>query len=59
MNGYGYTVVISHGNGYTTLYAHQSQIAVSSGEAVAGGEVIGYVGSTGWSTGPLLHFDDC
>ena len=57
MNGYGYTVVISHGNGFTTLYAHQSTIAVSSGESVAGGDVIGYVGSTGWSTGPHLHFE--
>ena len=57
MNGYGYTAVISHGNGYTTLYAHQSSLLVSSGETVTGGELIGYVGSTGWSTGPHLHFE--
>lgn len=55
--GYGNAVVIAHGDGLSSLYAHQSKIAVSAGESVDRGEVIGYVGSTGQSTGPHLHFE--
>ena len=55
--GYGYYVMISHGNGLETLYGHCSAICVTSGQAVQRGEVIAYVGSTGNSTGNHLHFE--
>ncbi|MGH9049357.1 MAG: murein hydrolase activator EnvC family protein [Acidimicrobiia bacterium] len=55
--GYGNAVVIDHGDGLATLYAHQSSIAASSGQQVKTGDVIGYVGSTGYSTGPHLHWE--
>lgn len=56
-NGFGNTVVLNHFDGYTTLYAHLSKISVSVGQEVDHGERIGSVGSTGWSTGPHLHFE--
>lgn len=55
--GYGYHLLIDHGNGYQTLYAHASKILVSSGEKVAKGQPIALIGSTGDSTGPHLHFE--
>lgn len=54
---YGNNTLIDHGNGLATFYAHQSSFAVSQGDRVAKGEVIGYVGSTGYSTGSHLHFE--
>ena len=57
MGGYGNCVVIDHGGGFTTLYAHMSRIGAGDGSSVSQGDVIGYVGSTGHSTGPHLHFE--
>ena len=55
--GYGQYVKIRHGNGYESAYGHMSGIAVSTGQQVRKGEIIGFVGSTGYSTGPHLHFE--
>jgi murein DD-endopeptidase MepM/ murein hydrolase activator NlpD len=55
--GYGNMTLISHGNGLSTLYGHQSSIAVAAGQSVTQGQVIGYVGTTGKSTGCHLHFE--
>ena len=55
--GYGNLVVLDHGNGWETLYAHLSQFNVDCGQAVYQGSVVGYAGSTGNSTGPHLHFE--
>jgi murein DD-endopeptidase MepM/ murein hydrolase activator NlpD len=57
LGGYGNLVVLDHGNGLSTAYAHQSSVASGYGQSVAQGQVIGYVGSTGHSTGPHLHFE--
>lgn len=55
--GYGNTVMVDHGNGFQTLYAHMSTISVSCGQSVGQGSALGVVGSTGNSTGPHLHFE--
>lgn len=55
--GYGNCVMIDHGNGYKTLYGHMSSIAVTNGQTVSKGDTVGYVGSTGVSTGPHCHFE--
>lgn len=57
MSGYGKVVVINHGYGYESLYAHMSKIIVKPGEKVKRGQVIGYVGNTGRSTGPHVHYE--
>ena len=57
MCGYGYSIIISHGSGYTTVYAHCLSLAVHSGQTVKQGQLIGYVGSTGRSGGNHCHFE--
>lgn len=57
MNGYGRTVLIDHGNGISTLYGHMSGFAVSPGQLVHRGDTVGYVGQSGRSTGPHLHYE--
>lgn len=55
--GYGNCIMIDHGNGYVTLYGHLNGFAISAGDTVSQGQTIGYVGSTGTSTGSHLHFE--
>jgi murein DD-endopeptidase MepM/ murein hydrolase activator NlpD len=55
--GYGNLIILDHGNGWESRYAHLSQVNVSCGQNVGQGDVIGLMGSTGNSTGPHLHFE--
>ena len=55
--GYGRYVKLDHGNGYETAYGHMSGIAVEEGQAVRKGDFIGFAGSSGYSTGPHVHFE--
>ena len=55
--GYGNMIEIDHGNGLTTRYGHLSKIDVQNGDTINRGQIIGYVGSTGRSTGPHLHYE--
>ena len=57
LGGYGNMIMIDHGNGYQTLYAHLSSVGVSCGQSVIQGQYIGSAGNTGYSTGPHLHFE--
>jgi murein DD-endopeptidase MepM/ murein hydrolase activator NlpD len=56
-NGYGNHVIINHGFNYETLYGHMVRVKAQTGQRVTRGEVIGWVGSTGKSTGPHLHYE--
>jgi murein DD-endopeptidase MepM/ murein hydrolase activator NlpD len=55
--GYGNYVVVAHPDGFVTLYGHLDALSVKPGELVRQGQIIGFEGSTGWSTGPHLHFE--
>lgn len=57
LNGYGYNVLVNHQNGIKTRYAHASKLFVSKGEYVTRGQTLAAMGSTGWSTGPHIHFE--
>lgn len=56
-NGYGQTVIIDHGNGVATLYAHQARLTVHEGQVVERGQMLGTVGSTGQVTAAHLHYE--
>ena len=55
--GWGNLIVIDHGSGYETWYAHLKDFSVQNGQQVSKGQTIGHVGNTGYSTGPHLHFE--
>ena len=57
MSGGGNTIRINHGNGFETVYMHASSLAVSAGQSVQRGQLIGYEGATGYAFGPHLHFE--
>ncbi len=57
IGGYGNTIIVDHGGGMTTLYGHMDGFAVSAGQTVSIGQVLGYVGNSGFSQGPHLHFE--
>jgi murein DD-endopeptidase MepM/ murein hydrolase activator NlpD len=57
MNGYGRAIIIDHGDGITTLYGHLSGFGVTPGQAIHRGDTLGYVGLSGRSTGPHLHYE--
>jgi murein DD-endopeptidase MepM/ murein hydrolase activator NlpD len=57
LGGYGNLVVVDHGNGLSTAYAHNSSLASSVGQSVAAGQVVSYSGNTGNSSGPHVHFE--
>lgn len=57
LTGYGKAIIIYHGNGYTTLYGHNSKLLVKKGQRVSKGQIISLIGSTGRSTGPHVHFE--
>ena len=56
-SGYGYVIMVDHGRGYETLYAHCSKLSATVGQTVSAGKIIAYVGRTGVATGPHLHFE--
>lgn len=57
LGGYGNTVIVQHDQIHTTLYAHLNSLPVDKDQDLEQGEVLGYVGMTGWTTGPHLHFE--
>ncbi len=57
MGGYGNTIIVNHGSGLSTLYAHNSSLVVKEGDIVLRGDIVAKIGSTGYSTGPHLHFE--
>lgn len=57
IRGYGKAVIVQHQNGISTLYGHNSRFAVAQGQRVSKGQIVSYIGMTGWTTGPHLHYE--